>query len=56
MDGLRSTVNAHALARRIADLVDPRADDADDRPYAWDAEDDELVDSSMRDMATDDLE
>jgi hypothetical protein len=49
MEGLRSEVNAYAIARQIMDLLSP-AKEEDLPAYAWDEEDEELLASSMEDM------
>ncbi|MGD0618514.1 MAG: hypothetical protein ABSB67_12715 [Bryobacteraceae bacterium] len=55
MDGLRSEVNAYAIAKQIVDLYLPPAPEPELTPYAWDEEDDELLASSMQDMELEEL-
>jgi hypothetical protein len=50
MDGLRAMVNANAYARQIVELYVPSVEDDALVPYAWDEEDEELMQSSMRDI------
>ena len=50
MDGLRAEVNAYAIAKQMVDLYLPPVEELPSDPYAWDAEDDELLASSMRDI------
>ncbi|MGI8992168.1 MAG: hypothetical protein ACR2I2_21635 [Bryobacteraceae bacterium] len=49
LDGLRSEVNAYAIAKQMVDLYLPPVEETPDIPYQWDEEDDELLASSMRD-------
>ena len=54
VNGLRAMVNANAFSRQIVEIWIP-SDDAALTPYRWDAEDEELMQSSMRDMESDEL-
>ena len=55
INGLRSEVNAYAIAKQMADLYLPREEETPGTPYAWDEEDEELLASSMKDMETEEL-
>ena len=50
IDGLRSAVDAYGYARQGLNMRDPREEPLI-AAYEWDAEDQELLDSSMREMA-----
>jgi hypothetical protein len=50
-EGLRASVNAYGLIRRGLELRSPSKDDPTLVPITWDEEDQELVDSSMSDLA-----
>jgi hypothetical protein len=53
---LRAEVNAYAITKQILDLYLPPADEEKLEPYVWSEEDDELLASSMEDMASETLE
>lgn len=55
MEGLRAEVNAYALAKQIVDLYLPPVEEVLE-PYAWDAEDEELLASSMHDLKSEEIE
>jgi hypothetical protein len=50
IEGLRSAVNAYAIAKQLVDLYLPQVEEPPIVPYAWDDEDEELLSSSMQDM------
>ncbi len=50
IEGLRAAVNAYGLAKRGLNLRSPE-DNVQIQPYQWDEEDQDLLDSSMADMA-----
>jgi hypothetical protein len=53
-EGLRTAVNAYGLIRQGVDLRVPRAH-TEISPYIWDEEEQELLESSMSDMESEDL-
>jgi hypothetical protein len=55
MEGLRAMVDANAYARQIVELRIPSTNDTDLAPYSWDEEDNDLLQSSMRDIERDEL-
>ncbi len=54
IEGLRSAVNANALARQILDLRVPQTP-RQHVPFKWDDEDEDLLRSSMREISSDDI-
>jgi len=55
VEGLRSEVNAFAIAKQMVDLYLPPAAEENLEPYAWSDEDEELLASSMEDMESEEL-
>lgn len=56
VDGLRTEVNAYAIAKQMIDLYLPQAAEERLIPYTWSEEDEELLASSMEDMEAEGLE
>jgi hypothetical protein len=56
ISGLRSEVNAYAIAKQMVDLYLPPAVEPEMAPYAWDSEDEDLLASSMEDIEQEELE
>jgi hypothetical protein len=56
VEGLRCEVNAFAIAKQMIDLYLPPAAEEHLEPYAWSADDEELLTSSMEDMESEELE
>jgi hypothetical protein len=56
VEGLRTEVNAYAIAKQMIDLYLPPVAEEHLEPYSWGEEDEELLASSMEDMESEELE